>query len=267
MASEYSTNQALGTREILREESEVQPNGRVFQKYVLGGYNWKTYAEFGEEAERAAVGLRRLGLASGDRIAILAETRAQWIISAAAAFRNNLSVVTIYTNLGSDGVSHALNETEVSTLLCSHETSPKVKAVLAECPHLKNVVLMESQSPAQDTQEVADDLLSVKGAALKQAILFDGDLMVPRDSDSGLPAGQAPTPDDVAIIMYTSGSTGKPKGVMLTHRNIISAMGSITNVAKFRQRDRYIAYLPLAHVLELLAESIMLMNGMKLGYS
>ena len=73
-------------------------------------------------------------------------------------------------------------------------------------------------------------------------------------------------PKDCAIIMYTSGSTGTPKGVILTHENLLCSMSALVNIAKFRQRDRYIGYLPLAHVLELLAESSCLLYGIKIGY-
>lgn len=65
---------------------------------------------------------------------------------------------------------------------------------------------------------------------------------------------------------YTSGSTGKPKGVMITHENLIASVSGISNVAKFKSRDRYVGYLPLAHVLELLAETCFLLNGIKIGY-
>jgi len=66
-------------------------------------------------------------------------------------------------------------------------------------------------------------------------------------------AGLLPQPDDTAIIMYTSGSTGPPKGVLMSHRNLMSAMLAYTNVATIYEDDVYMAYLPLAHVLELLA--------------
>jgi long-chain acyl-CoA synthetase len=77
-----------------------------------------------------------------------------------------------------------------------------------------------------------------------------------------------PGPDDLAIIMYTSGSTGVPKGVMISHQNLVATSTTILFLRRFnRDVDMYIAYLPLAHVLELLAECTMICLGIPIGYS
>jgi len=95
-------------------------------------------------------------------------------------------------------------------------------------------------------------------------VIRSGDVTVSTVTRKSVP----PSPEDIAIVMYTSGSTGKPKGVMLSHHNLVSAMGSLCNITDFRpQTDRYIAFLPLAHVLELLAEASCLFYGIKVGYS
>jgi long-chain acyl-CoA synthetase len=72
-----------------------------------------------------------------------------------------------------------------------------------------------------------------------------------------------PKPDDVAIVMYTSGSTGTPKGVVLTHKNLVATMKCLMFMIEPKEDDIYIAYLPLAHVLELMSENTMMLFGIK----
>lgn len=85
------SKRCLGSREVIDEEDEVQPNGKVFKKYVLGDYLWKTYNEVDRLSICFSKGLRELGLEPKDKIAVLAETRAEWLIAAIGAFRQNLT--------------------------------------------------------------------------------------------------------------------------------------------------------------------------------
>lgn len=255
ISKKYGSQDCLGTRQILGEEAEPQPNGKTFVKYVLGQYEWRSFNQVEAEVRRVADGLRARGLHDGARLAILCETRAEWMIMANACFQNNATVVTLYTNLGNDGVIHAINETEAAAVVCSQETVAKIQEILPKCPHLKTVILIKSLTPRSGS-EVKLACNVVKYHELAQGL-----------PSGHVPPRKPPQANDCAIIMYTSGSTGNPKGVMLSHKNLLSSMTALINIAQFRQGDRYIAYLPLAHVLELLAETSCLMYGIKIGYS
>jgi long-chain acyl-CoA synthetase len=85
------SKRSLGVREILDEEDETQPNGKIFKKYSLGNYIWKSYDEVDQLATSFSRGLRHLGLQPKEKICIFAETRPEWLMSAMAAVRQNVS--------------------------------------------------------------------------------------------------------------------------------------------------------------------------------
>lgn len=67
--------------------------------------------------------------------------------------------------------------------------------------------------------------------------------------------------------MYTSGSTGVPKGVMILHKNLITTLKAFCDATEIYETDVMIGFLPLAHVFELLVETICLCAGVAIGYS
>ena len=109
--NKYNSKELLGTREILKEEDEVQKSGKMFKKYHLGDYRWITYEDADTTSDYVGRGLRSLGLSRGMKICMFADTRAEWMLTAQACFKQGFPLVTLYTNLGEEAVVHGVNQT------------------------------------------------------------------------------------------------------------------------------------------------------------
>ena len=122
----YGTKRALGTRAVLGEVEEKQEDGKVFTKYQLGHYSWTTYEELNTRADNLGRGFRELGAQPRDKVVVYANTCAEWMTSAIAAFKHSLAVVTIYTNLGEEGVEHGVSQTDATIIVASHDLIPRL---------------------------------------------------------------------------------------------------------------------------------------------
>jgi len=260
----YREKKLLGTRDLLGEEDEVQPNGKMFKKLELGDYRWMTYEEVDTMADNFGRGLRVLGQPSGENICLYADTRAEWMVAAQASFKQSFPVVTIYTNLGEEAVVYGLAETQSEVVITSHELLPKFKKILAaNKDSVKTIVYMENPIKRTNVEGFRDNVRIIS--------FWDVLSLGKKTANNNLMDVSAepvrPTEETPAIIMYTSGSTGVPKGVVLTHGNMVNTLSGFLYNLNPLPDDMYIAYLPLAHVLELIGESMMVVWGVGVGYS
>ncbi len=262
MADKFKNRDALGTRAVVREEKIDVDDGKVQTKLIQGNYEWKRYKETLELADLFAKGLVELQV--GDVVGFYADTRAEWLVAAHGCWRNAIAVATVYTNLGADGIIHAMNQTRVETVVTSTgDLLNKLSKSLSELPHVKRIIYFESPLKPGEPE-------AIEGIEL---VAYSQVLEMGRKSTAEC---KVATPSDKAIIMYTSGSTGVPKGVVLSHANMMAGVKAILPLAykavnaasrPLNSKDSYIAFLPLAHVLEMLAEHVILLLGIRLGYS
>ncbi|KAF2349394.1 AMP-dependent synthetase/ligase [Trinorchestia longiramus] len=261
-ALKYSANlrgnkECMATRQVLQRHRE-EKDGKTFEKLTLGDYTWLTYREVEMAAESVRCFLSNMDFEAGNRIAIFAETRAEWFIAAMGALKQRVSVCTIYTTLSDKGIIHAINEVEVNLVFTSFDLLPRMKKILSECPRVTTVVVMEDQLEKMGKEDQLPKNVNVIPFA---------EMTDEKNIANGKSIICEPQPDDVAIIMYTSGSTGTPKGVELTHTNILASAIGYSVQVNLTENDRYLAFLPLAHIMELATETALISMGVTIYYS
>ena len=83
---------------------------------------------------------------------MFSETRAEWMVSCLGAFSQNIGVCTVYTNLGEEGILHAMSETGCSVVVTSHDLLPKFERLLPELPAVKHLIYFEDQLQRTETK-------------------------------------------------------------------------------------------------------------------
>ncbi|GJP54902.1 hypothetical protein CLOM_g13917 [Closterium sp. NIES-68] len=227
------------------------------------GFSWESYELTARRASDFGAGLVYLGLKAGDRFGIYSVNNAEWVLAELGGYCYGLVNVSLYATLGQEAVNHVVHHSEMVAVVCSVETLSSLFKALPSSPAVKTIIYMQGggQAPTEEDRKAAE-------AADVQLLPFSQvEEWGAQNPQEHLP----PKPEDLAVLMYTSGTTGDPKGVMLTHRNIIANTTSCPSVlgqsgVTLGPGDRYLSYLPLAHIFERAALATMYMQGVAVGF-
>ena len=189
-----------------------------------------TWADVRERVDALARGLAGLGVGRGDTVALMLGNRPEFHLCDLAAVTLGATPFSIYQTFTPEQIRYVVGDAGARVAIVEQAHLPAMLEARRELPALEHVVVVDGDAP-DGTIRLAD----VEDS--------NGDF----DVDAALAAVQ---PDDVVTLIYTSGTTGPPKGVELTHRAVLSAVGSILEMIDLPAGAKVISWLPAAHIAE-----------------
>jgi long-chain acyl-CoA synthetase len=208
-----------------------------------------------KRAHRIALGLYSLGLRKGDRVALLSESRVEWVLSDQGCVFAGAVSVPVYPTLTPPQVGYILKDCGARVLLVSTRTKfAEIETILGDCPAIEKVVIFEP------------DGLSRPNALSLAELEESGSALESKQPTLSHELARSSSPEDLTTIIYTSGTTGEPKGVMLTHANMVSNLIDSSDHFKFGEKDSALSVLPLSHIFERQAMNMYLHHGMSVYF-
>jgi long-chain acyl-CoA synthetase len=184
---------------------------------ALGGTVTATYAQLAARVAALAGGLRsRLGLAPGERVALVMQNCPQYVEALFACWHAGLAAVPVNAKLHARELEFILADSGTRACFVTAEHAEAVSSLRGTVP-LGHVI----------------DAGSAEYERLAAGIQ--------------IPAAER-APDDVAWLFYTSGTTGRPKGVMITHRNLMAmTLCYFADVDAIAPGDSILHAAPMSH--------------------
>ncbi len=214
-----------------------------------GAWHDVTYGEVGQAVDEIALGLISLGLAAGDRVCLLANTRPEWTYCDFAIASAGGVVVPIYPTNAPEECEWVVGNSEARAIVCEDATQEaKILEVRDRLPKLETIIVMDGPGKTG----IALDDVRERGRA--------GDVAELRQRS------EAVGPDDPFTFIYTSGTTGPPKGCVLTHGNYRAVMDMCRETNQLAAGETSYLYLPLAHSFALLIQLLSFDVGSVLAY-
>ena len=181
------------------------------------------------------------------------------ITGAVGAYSQSISVTTVYATLGIDAVIDSVNEGKIRAILCNKKSVKVLLGKIKDMQSLKHIIYTNDMIAPGEKVDM--------GTCPSDVTVVSFEDFVDAGDTKAFPV-VPPKPDTCAVVMYTSGSTGKPKGVVVTHKNVLATTTLLNDIIDHKSSDdSLVAYLPLAHIFELMAEFACFGNGVCLCYA
>ena len=170
----------------------------VVWEHEDGRHGTLGYGDLQRQADRLSHALVRLGVQRGDRVAVVMPQRPETAVAHIALYQLGAVAMPLSMLFGPEALAWRLQDSGAVAALVDETASANLRAVRADCPALRQVVVVGAAAGQGDLDWAA-------------ALAGSGRPFVARDTAA----------DDAAVLIYTSGTTGPPKGALIPHRALI----------------------------------------------
>jgi len=204
---------------------------------VASGGSVLTYQDLDRLSNQMARALVRLGVAPGDRVAVLAPKSAASVVGLYGALKAGACYVPLDPKAPEDRLSYVLGDSAAEVIVADQARLPQAAALAGGVPGLRAVVTAAGMSAGPGPGDAP-------AAAAQPCAALVPWAAVAAESAEPL-AEERAIETDLAYILYTSGSTGAPKGVMISHRNSLTFVEWAAAAAGLTEHDRVCSPAPL----------------------
>lgn len=241
--------------ELFLTSIERHPRPNAFLAKRDGAYRPVSSDEALGMVAALAHGLEKLGLAPGDRLAILSDNRLEWALTDYATLGLGAISVPIYPTLLEDDLEYILRDSGAKGIVLSTgDQLRKICNITTQLPDLRFVLAMDPVN-APSTAGVQQWWDMVRGVPRNDAVTRFCEL------------ARRAKPGDIATLLYTSGTTGNPKGVILTHSNIASNIEASVELFPRELQGTEMSFLPLSHILQRMLDFTCFSQGVCIAYA